>query len=369
MDQLPVLFTELACRNGTKIGVATLNAEKSLNALNLPMIESLLSQLKKWQHNNTIVCVWLQSTDGKAFCAGADVISLYASSVAYGETLNNDNCMQFFSCEYALDYCIHRYTKPVIVWGHGIVMGGGLGLMAGANHRVATESTRIAMPEVKIGLYPDAGASWFLQRAAGKIGLFLGLTGANINGPDGQFAGLVDYLLADEYKGKILNDLATADWNNSDTGTIISTILHRHEPQSKGAMPAANLASHYERINALCTGSDVNEICQRLLSYQTDDVWLSGAINTLRHGCPVTPHLVIAQMQRGSDLSLADIFRMELVMSRHCATKGHFKEGVRALLIDKDHQPKWAHNSISAVSQAEVDAFFQPFADDPLAHL
>lgn len=368
MSELPVLFEELAAAGGKKIGVATLNAEKALNALNLQMIDLLQERFTAWENDDSVACVFLQAAGEKAFCAGGDVVALHGGSAAYGEEVPNDYCLDFFTREYALDYHMQTFKKPIVLWGHGIVMGGGLGLMDAASHRVATETNRMAMPEVTIGLYPDVGGTWFLNHAPGKSGLFLGLTGANINAVDAKFVGLADRLVAHEFKHNVLDDLVSADWNQA-ADAVVSKILRAYEKQSADKMPASNVQANYDLMNELLDGDSATEICQRLLDYKTDDKWLNRAIDTLRNGCPITPHLVVAQMKHGEHLGLADVFRMELTMSRHCAAKGHFKEGVRALLIDKDRTPNWQHKTIADVTDEEVEAFFVPFANDPLAHL
>ena len=209
-----VSYQVLDTANGKQLAVATLNEEKTLNALTLEMVDSLYQQLSQWQSDDAIVAVLLQGAGTKAFCAGGDVQQLYHSAVSqpggpceYAE--------QFFEREYRTDYLIHRYGKPVICWGSGIVMGGGLGLMAGSSHRIVTETTRMAMPEITIGLYPDVGGSWFLNRAPGRTGLFLALTAANINAADSLFIGLADHFVAADSKEPLLQALLSADWSDS----------------------------------------------------------------------------------------------------------------------------------------------------------
>lgn len=368
MAELPVLFEELAATSGKKIGLATLNAEKSLNSLNLQMIDLLQERFSAWEIDDSISCVFLQAAGDKAFCAGGDVVALHGGSAAYGEEIPNDYCVNFFSREYALDYHMHTYKKPIILWGHGIVMGGGLGLMDAASHRVATETNRMAMPEVTIGLYPDVGGTWFLNHAPGSTGLFLGLTGANINATDAKFVGLADRLITNEHRGEVLSALQSADWSGCAEAAV-NKVLRGYEEKSIDKMPAPNVRPNYDLINGLCDGDSAAQICQQILAYETEDKWLSRAITTLANGCPITPHLVVAQMREGAHKSLADVFRMELTMSRHCAAKGHFKEGVRALLIDKDRTPNWTHKNVAEVTAQEVAEFFVPFSDDPLAQL
>ena len=176
----PVRLEERAAKGGMRVAVATLDAPKSLHALTLDMVRLLDGALQRWAFDPSIACVVLQSSTDKAFCAGGDVRSLRAAVLAEPQAMPNAVAQAFFSEEYRLDHRIHTYSKPLLVWGGGIVMGGGLGLMAGASHRVVTETTRIAMPEISIGLFPDVGGSWLLPRMPGRSGLFLGLTGARV---------------------------------------------------------------------------------------------------------------------------------------------------------------------------------------------
>ncbi len=209
-----VMYQELTAQNGKKIGIATLNSEKSLNALSLPMVESLLPKLASWQADSSISMVLLQGSGEKAFCAGGDIRDLYKAMLdkpgEYAPYVE-----EFFTKEYTLDYLIHTFGKPVLVWGNGIVMGGGLGLMAGASHRVVTVSSRIAMPEMAIGLYPDVGASWFLNRMPAGCGLFLGLTGASINAADAKFISLADNFLLHERKDALVEKLLQIKWGDA----------------------------------------------------------------------------------------------------------------------------------------------------------
>ncbi|EWG99884.1 hypothetical protein Q427_22465 [Halomonas sp. BC04] len=183
MTELAVIFDERPTRDGGRIGVATLNAPKSLNALTLTMAQQLMAKLDAWAVDRSIVAVWLEGAGEKAFCAGGDVVALYRSMTEEGENRGSGRDSVFaetyFTTEYRLDYRIHTYPKPILLWGDGIIMGGGLGLTAGASHRIVTETTRIAMPEITIGLYPDIGASWFLNRMPPGIGAYLGITGAS----------------------------------------------------------------------------------------------------------------------------------------------------------------------------------------------
>ena len=159
----------------------------------------MLDALRQWQARSDIVAVVIDAAGEKAFCAGGDIVSMYNSMVeAHGEV--PAFLETFFETEYTLDYTIHNYNKPIIVWGSGIVMGGGMGLLCGASHRVVTETSRLAMPEISIGLYPDVGGSYFLPRLPGKSGLFLGLTGGQMNAADAMYVGLADVMVSSAEK-------------------------------------------------------------------------------------------------------------------------------------------------------------------------
>lgn len=368
-----VLYQELAAQNGKKIGVATLNSEKSLNALSLPMVESLLPQLQAWQADNSISMVLLQGAGDKAFCAGGDIRDLYKAMLdkpgEYAPYVE-----EFFTKEYTLDYLIHTFGKPVLVWGNGIVMGGGLGLMAGASHRVVTATSRIAMPEMAIGLYPDVGASWFLNRMPAGCGLFLGLTGASINAADAKFIGLADNFLLHERKDALLQKLLGINWG--DTIALnhqkLSDVLRSEEDQCRTQMPLSNIRPHQGDIEALAKHDSLQSVIAAVNAMQGEDKWLQKAKESLAYGSPITAHIVFELLKLGQSKILADSFRLELGLSVQCGKLGEFTEGVRALLMDKDLQPKWQYKTVDEVPQSVIDELFRsPWAanEHPLRDL
>lgn len=359
-SQNVVLFQELVTHNGKKIGVATLNSEKSLNALSLPMVELLQPQLAVWQKDPAICMVWLQGSGDKAFCAGGDIRDLYqAMNSSPGEY--HPYVEAFFTKEYRLDYQIHTFDKPVLVWGNGIVMGGGLGLMAGASHRVVTASSRIAMPEMAIGLYPDVGASWFLNRMPVGCGLFLGLTGASINAADAKFIGLADHFILHERRSALLDKLLAVKWG--DTMALnhqkLSDTLRAEEEQCRTQMPLSQIRPHQATIESLPQKESLAEAINAIQTMPGDDSWLSKAKNSLSYGSPVTAHIVYELLKLGQRRTLADCFRLELGLSVQCSKLGEFTEGVRALLIDKDQQPKWLYNTVEQVPADVVAELFR----------
>lgn len=224
--------------DGHHIGVLTLDSPASLNALSLPMIQALQRELTRCEQDPGVVCVLLQGAGEKAFCAGGDIRSFYYRKQEESEQALFDYARDFFEQEYRLDHHIHRYGKPLICVADGIVWGG-IGLFAGADFRVVTEKSLFAMPEVTIGLYPDVGASWFLSRMPGRLGLWLGLTGARFNGADAIGLGLADHAIASSERAALLPRLAGLDWCGSQAPREqIDQLLRGLQAEADKELPA-----------------------------------------------------------------------------------------------------------------------------------
>ncbi|CAK9887789.1 MULTISPECIES: enoyl-CoA hydratase/isomerase family protein [Pseudomonas] len=348
---------ELTGVDGARIGVATLNAPQTLNALSLPMIEVLDEQLKAWADDPDIVCVLLRGSGAKAFCAGGEVRSLAQACLDHPGRVP-PLAAQFFAAEYRFDYRLHTYPKPLICWGHGHVLGGGMGLLQGANVRVVTPSSRLAMPEISIGLYPDVGGSWFLSRLPGKLGLFLGLTGAPINATDALDLGLADRLLGESQQEELLDDLLQLNWQEQ-TALQLNSLLKAQQHGAQAQRPQAQWLPRRQQIDALLDVADPVCAWRAIGQWRNHaDPLLAKAAQTLLEGCPLTAHLVWQQIQRARHLSLAQVFQMEYTMSLNCCQHPEFSEGVRARLIDKDQKPRWHWADIAQVPTAVVDAHF-----------
>ena len=368
-----VLFETMSADNGKLIAIATLNSEKSLNALSLAMVELLLPQLQAWKDDPQVAMVLLQGAGDKAFCAGGDIRDLYHNMQQQPGQFQ-PYVEDFFTKEYHLDYLIHTFDKPVLVWGNGIVMGGGLGLMAGASHRIVTVTSRIAMPEMAIGLYPDVGGSWFLNRMPAGCGLFLGLTGASINAADAKFIDLADHFLPHDKKSLLLERLKSIRWGNTITlnHQKLTDELLAMEEMSRNQQPASQVRLHQHAIAALVQCADLATAMQAILAMPNEDSWLSKAKASLRYGSPITAHIVYRLLQLGQSKILADSFRLELGLSVQCGKLGEFTEGVRALLIDKDQKPAWLYPDVATVPDAVIDELFSspwPAAQHPLREL
>jgi enoyl-CoA hydratase/carnithine racemase len=283
-----------------------------------------------------------------------------------------DYAERFFEREYRLDYTLHTYPKPIICWGHGIVMGGGLGVMAGCSHRVVTQKTRIAMPEVMIALFPDVGGTWFLNHMPGKAGLFLAITGASINAADAIYTGLADRFIASERKPEVLQQLLRQDWSAAApvNHALVRHTLRPFAEQSIGQCPGGQVEPHLGSINTLCDGDDLHEIIDNIVSQQTQDPWLSKAGDSLSRGSPLAVLWTFRQLLETRHASLREVFQAELQLVTNILRHPEFTEGVRALLIDKDRSPAWQYKASRDVPEEVMDSFFKaPWGENPLADI
>lgn len=364
MSEQPIVFEEWPAGDG-RIGVARLAMPRALNALSMGMIDRLGPQLTRWAEDDAIKAVWLEGEGDKAFCAGGDVIALYrdmteprsSGAESYGE--------RFFRQEYELDYQIHTFPKPVICWGHGIVMGGGMGLMAGASHRVVTEGSRLAMPEVSIGLYPDVGAGWFLNRMPGRSGIFLGLTGAHMNAADALFVGLADRFIRHQDKPAVVRALQEADWSAGSAHNTVNQVLRRVEADSLPALPASPVREHFDTMQRLTDADTAAGVVANMQANSGDSRWISKAVASLSSASPTSMAIIWRHLQSSRRASLAEVLDSERGLSVQCLRKGEFAEGIRALLIDKDQQPRWRYPSLEEVDPAWIDDFFAGLSDAP----
>ena len=303
------------------------------------------------------MAIWLQGSD-KALCAGGDIRELQqrnASATTPNAALQQAS--DFFSAEYGLYAYMARYSKPIITWCGGIVMGGGLGLAAASSVRIVTETTLMAMPEISIGLFPDAGADWFLQRFPFQSGVFLGLTGSRFNGSDAMLGNLAEYALPAESREATLAALCLASWQGAPHEVIAETLLSL-TPQ---ALPASQILAHQAEISQVVTQASFQEALQQVALLAQRSPWLQAAADYVAQGCASSAGLHWLLMRRCRRLSLDAVLNLELTVASHCVTRADFAEGVRALLIDKDKQPKW-QKSTAEIDDAWLQSFLQPLS-------
>jgi enoyl-CoA hydratase/carnithine racemase len=382
---MAVIETKLLSRNksGEYIGVITLNKEKSLNALDLEMVQLMTASLAQWRDDDSVVAVFIDASGHKAFCAGGDVVSLYQSMklIRTEQQLKGKLKLEhppqfftdFFTQEYSLDYCIHTYPKPIITWGSGIVMGGGLGLFAASKFAIATNTSRFAMPEISIGLFPDVGGSYFLNKMPAGVGLFLALTGASFNGRDAFDVNLASHKLGSESKQALLTQLIHMnEVSAQDIDVALSALQLVDEPEFSSV--DAKLQPNFKRFQQLADAPSLSAVVAQLaimVSSTEDARWWLKALKTLQSGSPITANIIFEQLKRGRGCTLADCFRQELSVALCCGMYGEFEEGVRALLIDKDFTPEWLYENCDDVPTSLIHKHFTYFDDatNPLHQL
>lgn len=360
MSNPPVLFDSI--RAGRyRIGTATLNKPERLNSLDGQMIRLLEDKLDQWRNDPDVAVVVLQARGDRAFCAGGDI-----RDMAEAITRNDlETATDYFAREYRLDYIIHTYPKPILAWCHGAILGGGFGLMQGASHRVVTDDAMLAMPEISIGLFPDVGAAWYLQRMPGRLGLFCGLTGLRMDSHDAVRCGLADYRIPADRHGWVIDQLSGLEFGsdpaaNHDALSRLLRTQHRMEV-------ASSLLQRAETIAGI-TDSRQPTVIRAALRHAADrDPWFEPCDTRVEAGSPTTFALVLEQFRRCRHLSLADVLLMDLVMALRCCRKPDFPEGVRALLIDKDRNPRWSPARLEDISPADLAAYFVPFGDEAAA--
>ena len=362
-----VNVSKLECADGSVIGVLELDNPAALNALSYVMIEQLYNQLLEWQIDDNIIAVCLHAKGERAFCAGGDIQAIYCALENKEQDFNSalSAMKTFFDLEYRCDHLIHTYSKPIIAWGHGYLMGGGVGLFMGASHRVAETNTRFAMPEIKIGLYPDVGATYFLNQLPKHYALFLGLTACQINATDMKALGLSQWITQPESKGDFFSQLSDISWKSeADINEKIATLLRTLEVDEPGE---GLMLPHASLIEQLCRG-DLPTIADAIANADVDDKWFVNAQKALSYGSPLSLNLTYQQLTQYQGLSLDACFDMEFNLTLRCGLEGDFREGVRALIIDKTNQPTWMHKSVVDVTPQELQRFFAPIdsVDYPL---
>lgn len=364
--QAPVLRHLHDTPSGHRLGELRLNAESTLNALSLVMIDLLAQALDDWATDDSVVAVLITASGDKAFCAGGDIQALYHAmhrNAEAGETVDHYPTA-FFEREYRLDYRLHSYPKPLVALGHGIVMGGGLGVFSAARHRVISERTRLAMPEVNIGLFPDAGATWILRGLPPPTALALGLTGVQLNARDVLDLGLGTAVLAQDARHELVDVLRALPWQGggADDDLVTEALGGLAAP----TLPEGNLAV---LPDALDPAEELPALVAVLEAQSGRSDWLDRGLATLAGGCPTSAGIVLEQVRRAPPLTLPDSFRLELDVATRCAEAGDFQEGVRARIIDKSNDPQWRYGTVAALPWEHVLGHFEPLSPHPLADL
>jgi enoyl-CoA hydratase/carnithine racemase len=359
-DEAQVLFEELPATGGRKVGVARLNRPRQLNAITLTMCELLRDRLREWAADQDVVAVLLEGAGDKGFSAGGDVAEVVRQVRAGGPRrfVYGDS---FFDVEYQLDQMIHEYPKPFIAWIHGVCMGGGLGLVAGAATRIVTEQVRLAMPEIHIGLFPDVGGGFFLNRVPGHAGVVMALTGLTINEADALYAGLADAFVAREFRDDLMAQLCALEWTGrgADDQAAVTRLVGGFHRRCKPGLPSANLQAYADALRFIGSQPDAVGVRDALALAANEDPWFEAPAKSLAQGSPTGAKVSFEYLRRCRRMSLAEVLALDLVLARQFQRHHDFPEGVRALLIDKDRKPRWSPAHFDEVDEALVSAHFR----------
>ena len=333
-------------RNGAT-GILSLNRPKAIHALTLDMARVMTAALLEWRDDPLVSVVMIDHAEGRGFCAGGDITLLRHSALNDGGVAGR----QFFREEYQLNHLLFTYPKPVVAFMDGITMGGGVGISQPARYRIATENTRYAMPETGIGLFPDVGGGWYLSRLPGRIGQYLGLTGARLDGAECLWAGLVTHYLPADTLPSVKSRIAAGD--------PVDTVL----ADASVAPPAATIADHAPDIARHFASDRYEDILSSLKADGGE--WASKQLAVLAGKSPQTCKVGLRQLHESlACADFADNMVMEYRIASRVLTLPDFAEGVRALIVDKDNAPRWRPATPDGVTDAMLDDIFAPLSNE-----
>jgi enoyl-CoA hydratase len=344
--EVPLDDEVLVTRAGA-MGHLTLNRPRAINALTHAMVGTLASVLDAWRDDDGVRTVLLTGAGDRGLCAGGDIVAIYRAVLD-----GRDEAIRFWADEYRLDAAIARYPKPYVALMDGLVLGGGIGLSAHGGVRVVTERTRVGMPEVSIGFFPDVGGTFLLARAPGELGTHLGLTGATASGADAIALGMADHFVPSER----LADLVAA-FETRDVDDVLAEFAT--EP------PASELMTQRAWIDEAYLGDDAEEIVDRLEA--SSEPGAREAAATIRAKSPTSVALTLAALRRAAALpSLEAALDQDFRIATRVSEGTEVVEGIRAQVIDKDRAPHWSPATLAEVTAEAVERHFAPLGDAEL---
>jgi enoyl-CoA hydratase len=336
---------DVLIRREDKTGIISLNRPKALHALTTAMCETISAALLEWRQEAGVEAVILDHADGRGFCAGGDVAMVRNSALEDG----GETGRAFFRAEYRMNHLLFTYPKPVIAFMDGVTMGGGVGLALPCRWRVATDNTLFAMPEGAIGLFPDVGAGWYLPRLPGRIGRFLALTGARLDGAECLWAGLATHYLPSasvaDAKARILAE-----------PEAIEAELEYFSVQP----PLARLAGNADRIERLFASDRLEDVLDALAADPSE--WAAKELRAVASKCPATSKVALRLLATRREDFAAEM-ALEYRLAARMMLRSDFIEGVRAVLVDKDNAPRWDPATPEGVSEQMLDAIFAPLPE------
>ena len=340
------MTNELIVEQQGLIGRIRLNRPKALHALTTAMCAGVLEALDAWREDLSVEAVIVDHTEGRGFCAGGDIRMLAESGAADGVAAR-----AFFHTEYRMNHRLFTYAKPIVAVMDGITMGGGVGLALPCSVRIATENTRLAMPETGIGLFPDVGAGWYLSRLPGRIGQYLALTGYRLDGAECCALGLATHYLASDSLNEARRRIAAAPQEIAATLDALTV-----------ALPAAKLLDRREEIDRLFASDTLEDIYAALAADEGD--FARDTLMTLRTKSPQTMKVSLRLLKDGAGMaSFADEMRQEYAVGSRVVQRHDFLEGVRAVIVDKDNAPRWDPAEPEGVTDHVIDQIFAPLSE------
>jgi enoyl-CoA hydratase len=335
--------------------VVTLNRPRALNALTMPMCRAIDNGLIAWRADPSVHAVLIKGVGERAFCAGGDIRSLYGVLTTEGVAA----AVRFYALEYPMNARLHHFPKPYIALLDGITMGGGVGVSVHGSHRVVTERTLFAMPETGIGLFPDVGATYVLPRLPGRLGMYLGLTGARLGAADCLYAGIGTQHVAAAELEALEEALAAADLSGDAFAAVERVLARFASDPGPAELPALR-----ERIDRSYGQATLDGVLAALAAEPSG--WGRGQLEQLDGKSPTSLAVTFRQLCSGATLDFNAAMRLEYRLV-HRFMEGHdFREGVRALIIDKDNRPRWRPGRLAEVSRREVDGYFAPLPEGDL---
>ncbi|VXC86273.1 enoyl-CoA hydratase/isomerase family protein [Sphingomonas sp. 8AM] len=329
------------------VGRIRLNRPTALHALNTAMCQGILDALEAWRGNEAVRCVVIDHAEGRGFCAGGDIRMLAGSGASDGA-----EARAFFHTEYRMNHRLFTYVKDTVAFMDGVTLGGGVGVSQPCKYRVATENTRLAMPETGIGLFPDVGGGWYLSRLPGRIGQYLALTGARLDGAEALALGLATHYLpaarVEEAKARIA----------AEPEAIEAALSGLAE-----ASPAAKLLPQRDVIDRLFASDDLEEVLATL--HADGSAFAQATLATLATRSPQAMKVSLKLLKDAAGMAtFADEMRQEYAVACRVVQRPDFVEGVRALIVDKDNAPRWEPATVAGVSDHMIDRIFAPLPED-----
>jgi enoyl-CoA hydratase len=329
-----------------RVGRIRLNRPKAIHALTTQMCELMSQALLGWMNDDSVEAVVIDHAEGRGFCAGGDVVMLQRSG-------NEDasDAKRFFFAEYRLNHLLFAYPKPTVAIMDGITMGGGVGISLPCEFRIATENTRLAMPETSIGLFPDVGGGWYLPRLPGRVGEFMALTGARLDGAECHYLGLATHYVEQGSLVDMIDRIATTPQRvQGPIGAFAAN------------PPDTKIEQNLPQITKLFASDSLEEVLAALEADGGD--WAHSELATLRAKSPLSCKVSLRLLADGAKrTSFADEMKAEFALAGRVVRTHDFREGVRALLIDKDNNPQWDPATPEEVTDEMLDVLFAPLPE------